>query len=151
MRGSLLAAAVFGADQLCKYQIEKKPDGYKRELAGGRIILRKSHNTGAMRSFMQERPQAVTGVSAALLTALIVVWRWTAGRPGYQVLSAALALLAGGGASNVSDRLVRHRVVDYVSFRDKKGKPGRTVFNLADFSIFLGASALIFWNFHRRS
>lgn len=151
MGGSLLAAAVFGADQLCKYQIEKKPDGYKKELAGGRIILRKSHNTGAMLNFMQERPQAVTAFSGALLMALLIFWRWVAGRPGYQALCAGLAFLTGGGASNVSDRLVRHHVVDYVSFRNKKGKSGRTVFNLADFAIFLGSALVIFWNFHRRS
>lgn len=52
-------------------------------------------------------------------------------------LKAGMMLLMAGGLSNAYDRIKRHYVVDY--FIINKGRLKKTIFNLADILLFLGA------------
>ncbi|WP_300638328.1 signal peptidase II, partial [uncultured Oscillibacter sp.] len=52
-------------------------------------------------------------------------------------------LVAGGGLSNLWERLRRGRVYDYLRFPKAPGPLGRYVYNLADLAIFLGAAGLL--------
>lgn len=49
-----------------------------------------------------------------------------------------LSFLAGGGLSNLHDRLVKGHVVDYVSFGFGPKRFQKLVFNMADFFVFAG-------------
>ena len=49
------------------------------------------------------------------------------------------ALIIGGALSNVADRCIRGKVVDYIQFNmDKSDRMERMTYNIADFSIFIG-------------
>ena len=52
-------------------------------------------------------------------------------------------LLLGGGVSNLTERLRRGWVYDYVQFPRAFGNLKRLVFNLADFAILLGGLLLV--------
>ena len=56
--------------------------------------------------------------------------------------SAAAGLLLGGGLSNLMERQLHGRVLDYVQFPKAPGILKRYVFNLADFAILTGGVAL---------
>lgn len=145
----LMAAAVFVLDYCLKRQVEKKPDDYRKEILGGRILLRKSHNRGAMMNLMDERQQLVAGFSLGLTVSLTAAWLYLLGRRGFGLMKTGLSLLIGGACSNVFDRLKRRYVVDYFSFQVKWKRMQKIVFNLGDICIFLGTFLL--WNGQRKS
>lgn len=140
----LMAAAVFVLDYCLKRQVEEKPDDYRKEILGGRILLRKSHNRGAMMNLMDERQQLVAGFSLGLTVSLTAAWLYLLGRRGFGLMKTGLSLLIGGACSNVFDRLKRRYVVDYFSFQVKWKRMQKIVFNLGDICIFLGTFLL--WN-----
>ena len=73
---------------------------------------------------------ALAVVSAAVMVLSLPLWRRS--RLG-------CALLLGGGASNLYERLSGRGVFDYIQFLKAPGRLKKYVFNLADFAIFLGA------------
>jgi signal peptidase II len=140
----LVSAGTALADLHFKHRTEryttlsKKTPGEKRVL-GGKLILKRYHNRGAMLNLGQERSRviAVLSVGLTVMTALLFVL--SLGQRGNRLLKAGLSLLLGGAFSNTYDRLKRHYVVDYISF-PVSWKPLRNVvFNLADFCIMAGA------------
>lgn len=141
-----IMGGIFAADCFLKWWIEKKPDDYGQEIWGGRILLQKSHNRGAMLNFMEGKRQFVTGISVGITIGTAVVFAALLRRKGEYVYKAALAFVLGGALSNVFDRIKRHYVVDYFSFCAKYERLRRIVFNLGDIFIFLGA----FLVFYRR-
>jgi len=146
----LMAAAVFVLDDCLKRQVEKKPDDFRKEILGGRILLRKSHNRGAVLNLMDERQQLVAGFSLGLTVSLAAAWLYLLGRRGFGLLKTGLSLLLGGACSNVLDRLKRRYVVDYFSFQVKWKRLQKIVFNLGDICIFLG-TFFVLWNGQRKS
>ena len=145
----LMAAAVFVLDYCLKRQVEEKPDDYRKEILGGRILLRKSHNRGAMMNLMDERQQLVAGFSLGLTVSLTAAWLYLLERREFGLMKTGLSLLIGGACSNVFDRLKRRYVVDYFSFQVKWKRMQKIVFNLGDICIFLGTFLL--WNGQRKS
>ncbi len=126
----LLSACLFAADQVCKHNIERQADPNK-ELLGGEIQVTRYHNRGVFLSFFSGKERLVkvlSSLSFGLLLVLGVLARTRLCRVG-------LALLAGGGLSNQTDRYRKGYVVDYFSFRQIP----QVVFNLGDMGIFLGA------------
>ena len=63
-------------------------------------------------------------------------------------LGAGLAM--GGGLSNLLERILHGQVFDYVQFPRLPGKPGRLVFNLADFALALGGVLMVLFSGRRR-
>lgn len=151
----LIPVIIVCVDMYIKNYIEKNKEvGSAEELFGGRIILRRSHNTGAMLNFMEKKQQLVAGFSLGLSIAVVVGYLVLLMQKGRHLLKLALSFIVGGAISNVYDRLVRHYVVDYFSFNMKKGKLKSIVFNLADIFIFLGSFLSIIenlWNSKQKS
>lgn len=146
-----IAAAAFALDYYLKCRIEKKPDGFQKEILGGRVLLRKSHNKGAMLNLLDEKQQLVAGFSLGLTVSLAFIFLYLLGQRGQRLLKAGLAVLLGGACSNVCDRVRRRYVVDYFSFSVKWERLRKIVFNLGDIFIFLGTFFMICWNVRRKS
>lgn len=134
-----IVGGIFAADCFLKYRMEKKPDDYRKEICGGRILLQKSHNRGAMLNFMEGKQRYVAGISAGITAGTAAVFTVLLRKKGERVHKAALAFVLGGALSNVFDRIKRQYVVDYFSFSAKSERLRRIVFNLGDIFIFLGA------------
>lgn len=140
----MLWIAVITGIFLLEYHIKKYMD---RALAldeqqprlGGRLILKKYYNTGAAGNWMSRRPKAmrcvhivVLGLTAAMLAAAAPAKHSAAAKTG-------LSFLAGGGFSNLHDRMTKGHVVDYFSFGFGPQKFRKLVFNAADLFIFAGS------------
>lgn len=140
MKYILTILGIFTAELGIKNCVEKNGKiGEEKPVLGGLIILKKYHNYGAFLD-MGEKNRCLVVASSVLLTlVLTALFVLSFGTHGKDALKAGLALLLGGAFSNTYDRLKRKYVVDYFSFGVKWKPLRRVVFNLADFSIMIGA------------
>lgn len=146
----LMTLLIFAGDSFLKRYFEAKPDDFQKKTLGGHVLLRKSHNRGAMLNFMQDRQQMVAGFSMGITACLVGVYASLLKKKGRRLKKTGLAFLVGGACSNVVDRLRRGYVVDYFSFPSKWKKLREIVFNIGDIFIFLGAFLSVFGNCERR-
>jgi signal peptidase II len=136
--GNALIAAlvVFGADRWLKNVIVESMElGQSMPLLGP-LRLTYVHNTGAAFSLLAGNPLLLAGFSLLVLVGIIVYMFKLGGNEPKITLT--LAILAGGAAGNLYDRVMHSYVVDYL---DIGFWP---VFNLADVAIVLSCAALVF-------
>ena len=135
-----LIAVIFAGDLWIKNYIERTViEGQTRKLWGGRLLIHKHHNRGAMLNAGQSRQKAVAALSVIMTLVAAAVFIFSLGQKGNNMLRIGLALLLGGAFSNTYDRLKRKYVVDYFSFGVKWKRLRNIIFNLSDFCIIIGA------------
>lgn len=136
----IIAAAIFTLDFLVKGQIDKKRSlGQESRILKGRIILRKYYNKGVMLDALSRWPRMVQVLCGSMLVILCGIFFALLREKGNRGLKLGVALIIGGGASNLTDRLTKGHVVDYFSFKSRFPVLQRIVFNVSDLFIFLGA------------
>lgn len=140
----LTVLGIFGGDMVIKNRVEKYipvSGGIRREkeLLGGKLLLRRHRNRGAMLNLGEKKRPLIAALSLILTLILTAVFLISLGQRGSHLLRAGLSLLLGGSFSNTYDRLKRKYVVDYISFNVKWKPLRRVVFNLSDFCIIIGA------------
>lgn len=131
------AVLVLAADQVSKsLVVATSPHG----TWGGDVSVGLVRNTGASFGIGAGHPVVITVVAAAVLSAA-VIWLMRTRRPGVALW---LAVVAGGAAGNLADRLLRSpgpgrgAVVDWIHLA---GYPA--TFNLADVAIRAGAVGVL--------
>lgn len=147
--------SLWAADSLIKYRIEKKDYVGEKPLAGGKIVVKRYHNRGAMLNIGDKNQYFIALLSLVFSAFVTGIFVATLGRKGKGLLKTGLALILGGAYSNTYDRLRRKYVVDYFSVRladaekcsnrllgKLNGWLGSIVFNLGDFGIIIGAMLL---------
>ena len=131
---------IFFGDLWIKNYIEQNiGDNQTQEKLGGLLLIRKHHNKGAVLNVGEQRRPVVAGISVFLTVLALILFVFSLGKHGNNILRMGLALLLGGAFSNTYDRLKRKYVVDYVSFGVKWKKLRGIVFNISDFGIIIGA------------
>jgi len=132
-----ISAAVLAADQVSKaLAVAAAPSGSR----GGSVRAGLVRNTGASFGIGTGYPVLITVVAAAVLAAA-VIWLARTRRPA---IALCLAVVAGGAAGNLADRLLRSpgpgrgAVVDWIHVA---GYPA--AFNLADVAIRAGAAGAL--------
>lgn len=139
---------------LLEYYVKRHMDEVRtlqeqRPLAGGKIILKKYYNTGAAGSFLKNRPKCVRSVHSSALLAVFAALLYLLPKKNAFAAKAGLSFLAGGGLSNLHDRLTKGHVVDYVSFGFGPKRFQKLVFNIADFFVFAGIFLCIIQSFQK--
>lgn len=136
----LLALFVVAVDQISKALVVAKLTGHDPvKVAGGAVYLLEDRNKGAAFSMGEGYTILFTLVAATVVVIVIRV----SSRLQSLAWAAALGLILGGAAGNLSDRLfrapapLRGAVVDWISLFDPEGRVW-PVFNLADASIVCG-------------
>lgn len=142
-----------GCDQISKNLVRKRiRDNEKISLMNNYLTLTKIENEGAFFCVGHALPQPI---KLLLLTILPMV---SLGLASYYLLTkrnltnmtiAGICFIVGGGAGNVYDRLVHGSVtdflhIDFVIFQT-------AIFNMADVSIMIGISAVLFDAFRVRA
>ncbi len=134
-----LITGIFMGEKYLKERMERQlPQGENLEVWGGRLLLRRHHNRGAMLGLGKGRGAVVTTLSLLLTGLAALVFVLSLSVHGSNLLRAGLSLLLGGAFSNTYDRLKQQYVMDYVSFNVKWTPLRRLVFNVSDFCILLG-------------
>lgn len=140
-----LVALVWVLDQISKYWMEQLLLPLPRQgmalLPGVNLVL--VYNPGAAFSILSEAGGWQRWFFIALTLAIIaVLWRWLRAAPaGTLRLPCALALILGGAFGNLTDRVLRAHVVDFIDVYYRQWH--WPAFNVADAAITLGAILLL--------
>lgn len=136
----LIVVAIFALDFSIKQYVELHfPEGMRKEIGNGKVILKKVYNRGAALNILEKKQEFVAGISTGLTVVTLLAELALLTRKGVGTLKLGLSLVLGGALSNIYDRLVRKYVIDYFSFGVKWKKIANIVFNLSDLFIFIGS------------
>ena len=138
---SLTMAGVFAADQALKHVVEQRLDPYAAIPVMSNFNLVLVYNRGVSFGLLSSQsPFApyILAFAGLLITIALSIWAF---RTDSLLQRAALALIVGGAASNVVDRLVDGAVTDFLDLH--VGTLHWPAFNLADTAIVCGVCALL--------
>ena len=142
-RQYLLSLGVFTLDQLTKGWIERQPAGTYIRVIPHFFQIVQVYNRGAAFGIFQNSSSRLTldGLIFVSIMALAVIFSLLWKSPLSRRAGWALALILGGAAGNLFDRLLRGRVTDFLLFYI--GRHQWPAFNCADSAIVIGAGLLI--------
>jgi signal peptidase II len=141
-----LTLAVLAADRATKYAIERLTDeGFRRPLVPNFADLVHSVNAGIAFGLLSQSVSKWISLLLVLSSAVVIsllAWLLFAGHAGPLESQAGIALIAGGAAGNLLDRLLHGGVTDFLELR--AGNFRWPAFNLADSAITIGAALIVF-------
>lgn len=140
-----LTLATVLADRASKFAVERlTAEGFRRTLIPHFADLVHSVNPGIAFGLFSESASRwisyLLVVSAAFVI-LLLVWLLSAGHAGGMATQAGIALIAGGAAGNLLDRLLHGGVTDFLELY--AGSFRWPAFNVADSAITIGAAFII--------
>jgi signal peptidase II len=141
----LLAVFVLVADQLTKYAVEKfTAAGSFRILIPGVLNLVHTNNPGVAFGIFSdsEMPwRAPVLIVFSFGVMCLIGWLLATDRAGGWLGQYGLVLILGGAAGNLTDRISRRSVTDFIDFHI--GSHHWYTFNVADSAIVVGAAFVI--------
>ena len=137
-----VAALIFMTDQACKSLVRAKiPLGARVELFPDKLVLTHVRNRGAANGlFADNRKALMFFTAAAVLSEVYTFFDLRKHFRHHKAAWLAFAMNAGGGASNLLDRVAKKYTVDYLHFCPNKKS---LVLNIADLFILTGVLGLI--------
>jgi signal peptidase II len=140
-----LSAVTLAADRATKYLIEARTTEEFRFVVVPQVLtIVHSQNPGIAFGVFSDSPSrwlelALIAGAAAVLALLI--WLLVSGRAGGGLARAGVALMIGGAAGNVLDRVLHGVVTDFVEVR--LGHYLWPAFNVADSALTVGAALIL--------
>lgn len=143
---AVLAVDVLILDQATKWSVEKNLALYTVKPLLPFFNLTHVLNTGASFGMFQDSNRAFIGVTLAILVLLVLYRRRLAAEGPLTVYG--LALICGGAAGNLIDRLRVSAVIDFLDFY--WGNHHWPAFNVADSAICAGVGLMFLQNLYGR-
>lgn len=135
----LASLIIFLSDNYIKGKADEgKELSFFKSKAGKILEQRNFRNKGACMGFLEKYPNVLKAVTVVMMILLVTWYALVLGKNGRTALKAGLALLTGGAAGNLYDRLKRGYVVDWFGFKIPLKKIRRICFNLSDMALFAG-------------
>lgn len=131
-------ALFFGEEQIKRWVEAHFALNEEKPALKNHLIFTKHHNYGFAHNRCSKHRARVLGVSLIGLFLVIGNGIYVFFSGLGHGLKTGMMLLMAGSLSNVYDRIKRHYVLDY--FIINKGRLKKTIFNLADILLFLGAA-----------
>lgn len=137
---SAISGILLGMDLAGKYLIEKQPDDMKeKKILGGKLLIRKVHNSGFALNLLSGEEKIVKGGSLAAGVLLFLYYLKLLLSKKGQWKFAGLSLMLAGAISNLYDRIRRGYVVDYLAVPAADSQMRKITFNIGDCSLMAGA------------
>jgi signal peptidase II len=145
LRWLWLTLAIVLLDRASKAWFEAQTfEGWRRELIHNLIYLVHNRNPGIAFGVLSDSPSPWTRIiliAGSVIVIAALAWLFAAGHSGGSMTAAGLALLLGGAAGNLTDRIVHGAVTDF--FEVWLGSYHWPAFNVADSAIAVGAALII--------
>ena len=145
LRWLWLTLAVVVLDRATKAWFETRTvEGWRQEVIHNFIYLVHSRNPGIAFGVLADSASLVTRViliTGSLAVIAVLAWLLVTGKIASAMGNAGLALLLGGAAGNVSDRIFHGAVTDF--FEVWFGTYHYPAFNVADSAITVGAALIL--------
>jgi signal peptidase II len=142
---AFIALGALVSDQVSKYVVEESISiGVRHEIVPGVVNLQRTSNPGVAFGLGADSTAPWMGPVLILFSVAVIgllVWLLATKRAGGALGQWGLALILGGAAGNVLDRVLRHSVTDFIDFH--VGDHHWYTFNLADSAIVLGAALVV--------
>lgn len=153
---AVVAIAVLAADQATKFAVDRftSPGSY-RVLVPGLLNLVHTMNPGVAFGLLAGSDfswRAPVLIVFSVVVIGLIIWLLASGRAGGRLGQYGMALILGGAAGNVLDRVLRRSVTDFIDLH--LGDYHWYTFNLADSAIVVGAALVILellWDGRRSS
>jgi signal peptidase II len=124
------------ADQLTKWLIVTRLSLHESiPVIDGLLRITRIHNSGIAFGFFPGLPKLFTGVT--VLSMLVVLYFYLTIQPRTRLVAAGCALILGGAAGNLTDRIQYGYVVDFINFSFWPA------FNVADSAVSVGVATLL--------
>lgn len=152
LRWLSLTLLVVLLDRASKAWIESRPDSWFPHLViPGYFSIVFSRNPGIAFSFFSNSSgmgMRIFLIVGSLLIIALIAWLLIAGQDASRINAAGLALLLGGAAGNLTDRIIHGAVTDFLQvwlpfLHFSIFNPWPT-FNLADAAVTIGAILLVY-------
>lgn len=141
-----VSAAVLALDRATKFAIERYTSPfYRHSIVSDIVVLIHSQNPGiafGVWSNSSSRWLAPILVTSSLIVMALLAWLIVTGRSGGALAQCGLALILGGAAGNVLDRVMHGGVTDFLEVR--LWTYIWPAFNVADSAITIGAILVLF-------
>lgn len=142
---AFLSLGALAADQASKYAVERYTNrDFSLTVIPGLLDLIHTSNPGVAFGLFADSQKPWLAPLLIMFSASVIMllgWLLATGRAGGWLGQCGLALILGGAAGNVLDRLVRHSVTDFIDFH--LGRYHWYTFNIADSAIVIGASLVV--------
>lgn len=112
----------------------------ERETILDGIVLRKIYNKGFMLNTLENKPKVIKSASAGMGAVIILYDVWLFLKKGRLKDKLGMVLISAGAASNIYDRLIRGKVIDYIGVKSKYQFLSKITANLADVYIAVGTA-----------
>lgn len=123
----------------------------ERETIVSGIVLRKVYNKGFAFNVLERAPDVIRKCSLCAALWIFVYDCWLFTRKKHMAAKLGMVLVSAGAVSNVYDRLIREKVIDYIGMKTEKKKFSKLTANLADIYLTLGAVLCnLSWIVHKR-
>lgn len=132
----VLACIDMGVKQYIEDTFE---DDEERETMIPKVVLRKVYNKGFAFNVLERNPGLIRRCSLFAAAGLLACDCWIFTRKKRTVGKLGMTLVSAGAVSNLYDRLIRRKVIDYIGIRSEKKKLSDLTANLADGYITVGA------------
>jgi signal peptidase II len=153
---AVVAIAVLAADQASKYAVDRfTSPGSDRVLVPGFLNLVHTMNPGVAFGLLAGSDfswRAPVLIVFSVVVIGLIIWLLVSGRAGGWLGQYGMALILGGAAGNVLDRVLRRSVTDFIDLHLRNYH--WYTFNLADSAIVVGAALVILellWDGRRSS
>ena len=131
----VLVCVDMGVKQYIEDFFEPKEE---RETMSSHVMLRKVYNRGFILDTLDQYPKLVQRSSLILGIVLLVYDLRLFLTKGRMLEKLGLTLLSAGAFSNIYDRVIRGKVIDYIGFKSRWKSLSRITANLADFYVLIG-------------
>lgn len=142
---AILSLAVLVTDRLTKTLVERMTiSGWRRVVIPGFFDLVHTRNPGIAFGLLADTRlpwMRIVLIGLSVVAAAAMAWLLMAGRAGGQRSRAGIALILGGAAGNLFDRLLDGGVVDFLLFYFRRFE--WPAFNVADSAIVIGAGLVL--------
>ena len=112
-------------------------DGKGRLILRKRIRLQKLENGGTAFGKLEEKRELLTKLVCVTFFLSLIRFLILLLKKGRTLTKLGMAMIMGGGAANLHDRMKKGSVTDYLSFESKWKALSTIVFNLADVFILI--------------
>lgn len=131
---------IYAVDQKIKEECEEKLEsGKSKDILGGHARLILHHNYGSAGNMGAGNPKRVKIISVVLTMVVAATFAFSVFDGWNRAIKCGLSLVLGGAFSNTYDRLKHGYVIDYIGFNHGPQSIRRLIWNIADFSIIIGA------------
>ena len=145
LRWLWLTLAIVLLDRATKAWFEARTvEGWRQEVVHNFIYLVHSRNPGIAFGVLADSASLLTRVvliAGSFAVICVLAWLLVVGKTGSSMGNAGLALLLGGAAGNVADRIFHGAVTDF--FEVWFGTYHYPAFNVADSAITIGAALIL--------